>query len=149
MGKNTEKRYNLYMPIIQWDPIYSVNVTVLDNQHKMLINFINSIHDKLAGGSYHPEDFETFFPDLESHAQLHFSTEEKFFDEFHYEKTEEHKKQHRSLVERILELQKKFDETKSSDVLFQTLDLLDDWILIHIMEQDKQYVKCFTSNGLH
>jgi len=137
------------MPKIKWEPMYSVNVEEIDSQHKMLLDFMNDLYAKLETTSFDANEFSTFFLDLKKHALLHFSTEEKYFEKFNYDKAQEHMEQHRAVVNRIEELNSEYDKTNSSYVIFETLQFLDDWILVHIMEHDKKYVKCFNEHGLH
>jgi hypothetical protein len=49
---------------------------------------------------------------------------------------------------KIRELKEAYELSKSLHIIFETLRLFDDWLLVHIMEYDKKYVKLFNSKGL-
>lgn len=131
------------MSFIEWDQSYSVSIKLIDNQHKKLFALINDFHDTKT-------NLDEVLQDLLSYIDFHFKTEEKYFDKFHYEKEESHKKQHKFYEDKIRELYsrcmlEKIDESKIST---ETEGFIKDWIVNHIKVSDKEYTNCFQQHGL-
>ena len=68
------------MPFIEWKDAYSVNIAVIDKQHKHLIDLINRLHASILSGRDN-ETLADILTDLVYYTIYHFDTEEKFFDE--------------------------------------------------------------------
>jgi len=136
------------MARVVWNDIYSVNVTELDNQHRGLVDFINQAYDHLDTPESDTQFFTNFFDRLIDHATFHFSAEEKYFQQFNFPESEAHVAQHNQIKSKVINLQSKYSSTHNINVIFDTLQLLDDWIFNPIMEFDKKYVKLFNDSGL-
>lgn len=130
---------------IEWKDDYSVNVKEIDNQHKHFVGIINQLYEAVQNQA--TDKLDNILADLASYAEEHFSTEEKYFDQFNYENSAEHKEEHRKLKQKVSE----FVNDKSDDklgVCFNLLDFLEDWLVDHLAEQDQKYSKCFNDHGL-
>lgn len=132
---------------LEWKEEYSVQVKEIDDQHKQLLKVISELNDAISSMQT-GEKMESILDRLIEYADIHFRTEEKYFDKFHYEGAEEHKKEHRKFTEKMKKIRKnlKDNEMKYS---FELIDFLEDWLLQHLMNEDSKYVKCFKSHGLH
>ncbi len=131
---------------LEWTPELSVNVQVLDNQHRYLIDIINKLIASL-GQKQSKEVLSSVIGDLVLYKKTHFATEEKYFAEFNFEGTTEHIAAHRYFTEHLGELQKQYaDDTVAFG--FALVDFLEDWLIEHLMTMDRQYVKCFNEHGL-
>lgn len=131
-----------------WEEKYSVGVKEIDAQHMNMIVFINDINEHLDS-QVDIKYFDKFFDKLLTHTITHFETEEKYFDEFDYENKEEHVLEHKRIKGIVIELQKKYIDTPSISIIFETSNFLDNWLLNHIMTFDKKYTECFNRHGLH
>jgi len=134
------------MPI-QWTKENSVNVKELDEQHKQFIGILNSLYDAV----YHVENrnqLKDILDKLTNFANLHFKTEESYFDKFNYENSEEHKIEHAKLKAQVAEFYKKFEDGKA-EITVELLDFLEDWLVDHLGIQDKKYTDCFNNHGLY
>lgn len=134
------------MPIIPWTSDLSVNVKEIDEQHKTFLGILNSLYELMM----EPEasrEIKDILRQLEAYTTFHFATEEKYFDKFNYEFAEEHKKEHRKLLVKMEEFNKRLD-SEGSLVLSGLLDFLSDWLVGHLSNQDKKYTKCFNEHGL-
>ncbi|HOZ53151.1 MAG TPA: bacteriohemerythrin [bacterium] len=125
--------------IFQWQPIYSVNVKEIDEQHKKMFNILNRLFSE--------KDFSAIFKteimkDLENYADYHFKTEEKYFDKFGYAKSDEHKEMHQDYIDAINSFrQDGFTEN-------QLKDFLQNWWIDHVQGADQEYSVFFNKNGL-
>jgi len=132
--------------VFDWKPEYSVNVEEIDEQHKKLVSLIDKLYNSIYSFKTR-EELGGILEELIEYADYHFSTEEKYFDKFNYEYSEEHKREHEIFREKMLDLNKKF-KNKELEISFELMDFLEDWLLDHLMEQDQKYVKCFIEHGL-
>lgn len=142
-----------------WNEKYSVNVELIDEQHRTWFGIINHIFDLLDTENLlsaeqtvevKREKLSSIVSQLREYAFFHLATEEGFFRDFKYEDAEAHIAAHnafRKKYEDYLEMLKKPD----ADLEALTADLANfsrDWLASHILIMDKKYTKCFNSHGL-
>lgn len=134
------------MPL-EWKKDHSVGVEEIDEQHKQLIKIMNRLYEAINNMKT-KEELGGILGELVSYARYHFSTEEKYFDMFGFEFSDEHKKEHQKFKEKIITIQKQFkgNEIKIS---FDLSEFLEDWLVDHLMIQDMKYVECFKEHGLN
>lgn len=133
---------------VSWEPIYSVHVVELDKQHQRLIEFMNEMYEKLDSGVFSVTEMDEFVNKLANHAEVHFGTEEKYFKEFAYDGAEDHIVQHNAIKADIKKFKDRYIKDGVPTIIFGLLEFLDNWLLVHIMEYDKKYSKCFNDHGL-
>lgn len=133
------------MAFMEWNDSFSVNVAEIDEQHRKLIEMVNTFYDSIV------EDKKAAFGDLlgslNEYASYHFSTEEKYMDRFNYPETEAHKKEHELFAAKALDVKKRFEEG-SLVVSLEISAFLRDWIADHVLGTDKKYSQYFNDNGL-
>jgi hemerythrin-like metal-binding protein len=134
------------MVAIEWSKKYSVGVEMFDEQHKVFFGIINDLYASIMERKER-EVLGDIFEQLLKYTDFHFESEERYFDEFHYEHAVEHKEAHRLLTERLLALKTRWDEG-ALDNPYELLDFLEDWLVEHIMGMDRQYHECFHAHGL-
>jgi len=132
---------------LQWEDKYSVGVKLLDDQHKMMFDTINKLIEVLSFGIPKKEEVDKIVTELVEYKKFHFITEEKFFDEFKYENSEEHKTKHREFN---LKLDKLVADNNGDSIsmAYALVDFLEDWLMDHLMTEDQKYVSCFAKHGL-
>ncbi len=130
----------------KWDEKYSVKVEEIDNQHKRLVELISKLYESINNQST-KEELGGILDELIDYAELHFSTEEKYFKKFDYENTEEHIQEHAKFAKKMTELKEQHSNNEI-EISFELIDFLEDWLLDHVVESDQKYVDCFTTNGL-
>lgn len=137
------------MDFIKWDESFSVGVKLIDAQHQKLFGIINKLHKEVSGapdGEFEP--LENMILQLAAYVDFHFRTEEKFFQEYDYEKTEEHTHQHHTYADKIRDFNERYKkgEEKLGE---EILKFLEHWIMNHIKINDKEYINCFHEHGLY
>jgi hemerythrin len=142
----THFKRDLFMPIMQWNDSLSVGVGSIDAQHKMLLKHLNDLADAMAQGKA-KDSLMTVLGQLVAYTQMHFSTEEKYMQQWSFTGLEAHKKEHKAFVEQVAQFQKDFQAGKAA-LSVQVLKFLKDWVAKHIKETDKQYGPFFVSHGL-
>ncbi|HAO52592.1 TPA: hemerythrin [Candidatus Magasanikbacteria bacterium] len=130
----------------KWKEEYSMHVQEIDQQHKKMIGMISDLFDSINKKDT-KEKLGGILDELIKYAGYHFATEEKYFVLFNYENTEEHINEHHKFTAKVLDLQKKY-LNHEIEISFELIDFLEDWLLYHLLESDKKYIKCFTEHGL-
>ena len=125
-------------PLISWHNSFSVNNEIIDSQHKKLIDIINHFYEvfKRKGNI---EEIEQILAELKDYTKYHFSAEESIMEKAGYPDLEEHKRSHNQLVEKIVDIEKKFLDRKIT-VNFEMMTFLRLWLTNHILEEDKLYI---------
>ena len=125
------------MPLIKWRDSYSVGIEQFDNEHRKLVELINRmfviVRDK--------DDISAVsdaVARLIDYTEFHFSSEETAMKEADFPGFKKHKQKHDHLTQEISVFQQKI-LSEESDVGPEFYRFLRDWLLDHIMEEDKQY----------
>jgi hemerythrin len=134
--------------MIQWSEKYAVGFEIIDQQHQKFFKTFNKLYDAFLRGD-EEQKLEEVLLELAEYAEHHFNTEEKYFKEFHYEGAEEHIMEHDIFRNQIAQFQKSFHENFNRKELADDLvELLDDWMVKHVIEMDQKYARCFREHGL-
>lgn len=134
------------MSMINWSTNLSVNINSIDNQHKKLIDLINSFYDNINQGSPKAKMLELITA-LKEYTVYHFSTEEKLMKQFNYPDYVSHKSEHDKFVSSVFS----FEERYNTGKLLLSLEItsfIKDWVAKHIMGTDKKYSDFFISKGV-
>ena len=134
------------MALISWNTNLSVDIAEIDRQHQQLVKMINDLDDKMRQGKG-KEVLGKILEDMIKYTANHFSTEEKYFAQFGYSGADDHIKEHKSFVEKVLSFQKKFETTRIG-LTTEILNFLSDWLKQHIMGSDKKYGPFLNAKGL-
>lgn len=134
------------MDLINWEDSMSVKVTEIDNQHKRLVMLINELHTAMRERKT-KEALGGIIDELVNYAVNHFKTEEKYFDEFGYLKSLQHKKEHKDFVNKVAAFKADFDKGKLM-LSVEIMEFLKDWLLNHIKKTDMEYSDFFVEHGL-
>lgn len=132
------------MAFIEWKGEWNLGFKEIDAQHKKLVELINEANEVFRKGNVEEEG--KVFNELIELARVHFSTEEKYFEEFDYEDKEEHMKIHADLIETLLNERNKFGTGDFDKKEF--LNFCAEWFDDHCNNYDKGYVECFKEHGL-
>jgi hemerythrin len=131
---------------IEWIPEYSVEVKEIDDQHKKFVLLLNDLADAVEIGCEEIA-LSDILAQLVGYAGYHFATEERYFDEFHYENADVHKIEHHKFREQVAEFQKNY-VGREKDYATKIMEFMKDWIVVHIKTADKAYSECFKQHGL-
>ena len=93
--------------LFPWEAVYSVNIQVLDTQHKNLVNTLNELHGAMVEGSG-KEKLGQILSNLIKYTQQHFATEEWLMQAHGYPDFQAHKSQHESLTGTVMEFLRRF-----------------------------------------
>ena len=132
------------MKLIEWDQEkFSVGIKKMDDEHKKLVELINALHTlQDADLAFVKKIINT----LVLYTQIHFSHEEKILLKMHYPNFEAHHQEHLKFIGMVKkandQLQVGVDEKK---VLSQITDFLKNWLMHHILVEDRLYYDYLTS----
>ncbi len=135
------------MALLEWSEAYSVGVAAFDDEHKELVRLMNDLYQHVLDGTAGDAPARQALEKLVSYTQEHFQHEEVVLRKYGYPQLEEHIRQHEHLRS---EVGKYLASHKHADGL--TLELsrfLLDWVLQHILKDDKQYRDFLNSHGVH
>ncbi len=77
---------------VQWDPLYSVDNEVLDNQHKAILALCNALADCASDpGQDAEQQFRAIFNELLTRVREHFSTEEALLSTSDHPELDDHR----------------------------------------------------------
>jgi len=140
------KNFTIEAPFVEWRDELSVSVGEIDDQHKVLIGYINDLNSAMGKGTV-KELIEPILNNLVEYTQTHFGQEEAYFDKFGYAARESHKEAHQRFVAKISEFREGFVSGKallSKDIMV----FLKEWLVKHIMGIDKKYTTFMHANGI-
>lgn len=131
-----------------WNENYSVGVKEIDQQHQQMIGIINRLYEMVENKNFNDAVVSDILTELVEYADYHFSTEEKYFREFDYPKTESHVEMHNDYRARAGEMKEDYEAGKKNEVLLDLGNFLNGWWTWHINNTDKEYTECFHQHGL-
>jgi len=123
--------------LFPWTNSLVIGFPEIDKQHKKLVGLVNQLHQALKAKKGAAES-EKILDELAKYTVTHFAYEEELFESHGYPKTEEHKKIHKELVEKVTSFQKDLKSGKAG-ISMELMYFLTDWLKGHIMKTDMEY----------
>ena len=123
---------------VQWTPRMELGISDIDQQHRLLVDYINDLHSAMSNNRSAPEMLEILHK-LHDYTSTHFRDEEKHFVHTEYPSVKDHLRTHREFEAKVDEVERGIKQgtvTLSMDLL----TFLKDWLVQHIMGMDAQYV---------
>jgi len=129
-----------------WKDEYTVNIIVIDEQHKKFLNIINELKVIINNGSCKEHVSKIFFQ-LAYLIDHYFIKEEIYFSDLKYPNFEQHKIEHNSFINRIIQFQKDVENNKP-DLCIEIYNYLEIWFDEHILKYDKEAVEYLRKGGI-
>lgn len=131
---------------IEWTSYIQTNNELLDSQHKELFSRMNRYFE-CAERNPRPQELIETLNYLVEYVKTHFKTEDDIMTQIEYTRQKEHRKSHRELTEKLVEIYKELIENGASDELHEKLaKLCQIWYVAHINDFDKRlasYIKAY------
>jgi len=127
------------MTFFPWSDEYSVHLRVIDNDHKDLVSIVNALHDAIREGGAKGE-IGHIIGNLAQYVDDHFTREEALMEAYDYPGLADHKRIHRHLTRMVYAIRTVFANSPKEIDPAKLLRFLRDWLVHHIIEEDKKYV---------
>ena len=134
------------MSVFSWKEEYSVGIAEIDTQHKKLVAMVNDIYQAMGEGKGR-KVLGDILQRLIAYTQEHFRTEEALMDKYDFSEAASHKVTHAKMTQKVLELQKQFEESEVKHSI-EVAKFLQDWLNRHILETDMKYSSYLTKKGV-
>jgi hemerythrin-like metal-binding protein len=119
---------------IVWDTILSVGVDEIDEDHRKLVSIFNILNHSVRTEAS-PDYLAATLEELINCTVWHFSHEERLMLKHHYEGMQEHKAEHKELIESAKELQLAILQA-DKPVVDEHIEFLERWLTEHILTTD-------------
>ncbi len=134
------------MGILEWSEKFSVNISEIDEQHKVLFRCINDLVEAIQ--TFQEKDaLVKVMDELVRYTNVHFSEEEELMKKYSYPEYENHVKEHEKFVGMVEDMRKKY-EMGEQTISLQVLDFMVDWLKTHIMGTDMKYAPYLNERGV-
>ena len=130
------------MEILKWDKEFELGIPEIDEQHKKLVDILNSYYTELSHNTSKEEAVKHFFEDLENYLISHLRFEEEFMEKMGYQDLENHKKVHDMFMKLYYEEKEKYlkgDKKALNELVALSLS----WLLNHIAKTDRKYAEFY------
>jgi hemerythrin-like metal-binding protein len=117
-----------------WGKILSVGVDEIDEDHRKLIHLFNILNHSVMGGES-PEYLAATLDELINCTVWHFSHEERLMLKHRYKEIEEHKAEHRDLIQSAKDLQQEILQA-DNPIVDENIEFLERWLTEHILTAD-------------
>lgn len=135
------------MPLMMWTPEMSVSVKVLDEDHKKLIDMINTLHEGIASGEPQAA-LEAVLEGLLRYTKFHFAREEKILAQAGFPQSAAHTSEHNLLSRRVMNLQSRFECGQSAEMSLEAMRFVKNWLTDHILGSDMTYGAFLNARGI-
>ena len=129
------------MAKIEWDNSLSVGIELIDEQHKMLIQRLNSLSravEMMQGEAEITKTLEFMI----DYTNFHFSSEEKHMAEQKYPGLDYQQKQHEEFKDTLKRIVEDFEEEGPTRALTTSINtFLVNWLIKHIKGVDMEFGK--------
>ncbi len=132
--------------MLEWNNKYSVNVAMIDEEHKKLIDIVDKA-TFLQKYDDSPRAISEILVEMTTYAQEHFRTEETYMINFEYYDYKSHIDEHNNFSKMISNYCNKL-MNGNFEVIEEVLEDLEQYLVNHIQVTDKKYADCFNENGL-
>jgi methyl-accepting chemotaxis protein len=125
-------------PLITWNDDVKIGIDLIDDQHKVLVDYLNELNEFMARGEG-GKAVGRVIEKLKDYTVTHFGNEEKLFDKYGYPDREDHKSQHADLIETVKDIDRKF-QAGTLALGTEVMEFLRGWLVNHINGTDRKYV---------
>jgi len=125
--------------MLKWKDEYCIGIDKIDNQHKHLFEIGNRAYD-LLNDQFRLDKYDRIveiIEELRQYTIYHFKSEEEYMQSISYKKFFSQKVQHDYFIKKINEVDLSEIDENQDAYLKDLLAFVFEWILKHILEEDK------------
>jgi hemerythrin-like metal-binding protein len=123
--------------LFKWKNDFSVGIKELDDQHRNFFEILNRLGEA-AGGNKGMVVVGPVLQELKEYSRHHFTEEENWLKIIGFPGLQHQKLQHGFFISQVSELQDRYSKGEGN-IPVSTLEFLRDWLMNHILENDKKY----------
>lgn len=129
--------------MLEWKDSYSVGIELVDEQHKHLFKLGNSALELIKSDLSLDKSDEIIqlIDDLIQYTKFHFSNEESYMVKISFPLYNSHKKEHDAFIKKINSIDTASLSVNQQKQITDLVGFLLNWILTHILENDKLLTK--------
>lgn len=127
------------MSLIEWKEEYCTGIAAVDHEHRELIELINTLDGTMQAQPTRQQVIEAL-GDIFAQISAHFALEEKIMRERHYGALHEHKLDHETLLDGLLDIMESVD-TEGHFAVDALSGDLDRWFSNHFRTHDAKLHK--------
>lgn len=128
------------MKAYKWCDDLVVGIEEIDDDHRGLVTCLDDLFTACAAAQG-PAVLKDILNRLMQYAREHFSREEDIMRKVGYPDLEDHRAMHAELVTELDDIIEQFDIDNSHELSNKTLQFLEDWLVHHILIEDKKIGK--------
>lgn len=125
---------------ITWDSNYALGVEDIDEEHKQLIHYLNDLFAACFAGQG-PAVLSETLCHVQQYTREHFAHEEDYMRKVGYPDLQAHCDMHAELVSELDDLIEEFEHGADHELSNKTLQFLEDWLVHHILIEDKKIAR--------
>lgn len=129
------------MTFMPWSNALMLGIPYIDAQHQTLVGLINTLHDEVDNPIPDRAVIGQVLEGLVDYTHNHFIEEEVLFQRHGYPQTQEHIAEHAQFTAQAMNWLLRFEAGEEVDV--EAMEFLKNWLLHHILEEDRAYVPFF------
>jgi hemerythrin len=134
------------MAYFAWEDRFAVNVKEIDQQHKTLVNLLNTLYEAMVANKGRAVHNEIIYNMVE-YARVHFETEERYMRRADYPEYPSHKAEHEKFTAKALDLKERADN-EAFILTLEIMNFLKEWLQNHILVSDSRYSGHFQAYGI-
>jgi hemerythrin-like metal-binding protein len=132
--------------MIEWNDKYSVGISIIDEEHKKLIDITNTaIVAKKQ--NYNSEKTKEVLNGMVDYTYKQFTIEDTGMVKFNYSEYQLHRNELLNFMDGTIERYKDL-AMDNYYLINETLEFLKKWFVNHIQETDKKYINSINESGL-
>src|SRR5574344_1743331 len=129
------------MTFMPWSSALMLGIPYIDAHHQTLVGLINTLHDEVDNPIPDRAVIGQVLEGLVDYTHNHFIEEEVLFQRHGYPQTQEHIAEHAQFTAQAMNWLLRFEAGEEVDV--EAMEFLKNWLLHHILEEDRAYVPFF------
>lgn len=119
-----------------WSSKYELGIEVIDFQHQRIVHYINQLYGIPSSDQGQAEVYEVL-SHLVDYTLSHFAFEETLLEDVAYTELPQHQQLHQNFSRLVDDIRGRFQRGEA--VSNQLAGLLQDWLISHIMTEDRKY----------
>jgi len=135
------------MKTIEWQNEYTVGVKELDDQHRNLLNTINTLLEEQRD-KYEAAKFSPALSSIIHYAYTHFATEERYLLQVHFPNLKQHVLEHIDFIMKTVGLALRIESSSGDELRIELLRYLKEWYSYHVLGTDRHYIPFLASKKI-